>query len=65
MSSRGNRSNPNATRISGQPGASPDRSGVPADPKGTHQESRDHNKHDNPGQAGHKPQRHSPAEEKR
>ena len=28
------------------------------------QESRDHNKHNNPGQTGHKPQRHSPAEEK-
>lgn len=28
------------------------------------QESRGHNKHNNPGQVGHKPQRHSPAEEK-
>ena len=28
------------------------------------QESRDHNKHNNPGQSGHKPQKHSPAEEK-
>jgi hypothetical protein len=31
---------------------------------GMHQESRDHNKHNNPGQSGHKPQEHSPAEEK-
>ena len=32
---------------------------------GTNQESRDHNKHNNPGQEGHKQQQHSPAEEKR
>lgn len=32
--------------------------------QGMHQESRDHNKHNNPGQSGHKPQKHSPAEEK-
>jgi hypothetical protein len=31
--------------------------------RGTHQES-DHNKHNEKGQAGHKPQEHSPAEEK-
>ena len=31
---------------------------------GMNQESRDHNKHNNPGQSGHKPQAHSPAEEK-
>ena len=31
---------------------------------GMNQESRDHNKHNNPGQSGHKPQEHSPAEEK-
>ena len=31
---------------------------------GMHQESRDHNKHNNSGQSGHKPQKHSPAEEK-
>lgn len=31
---------------------------------GMNQESRDHNKHNNPGQSGHKPQKHSPAEEK-
>ncbi len=32
---------------------------------GMNQESRDHNKHNNPGQSGHKPQKHGPAEEKR
>jgi hypothetical protein len=31
---------------------------------GINQESRDHNKHNNPGQSGHKPQKHGPAEEK-
>ena len=37
--------------------------GNPQSTPGT-QESRDHNKHNNPGQTGHKPQKHSPAEEK-
>jgi len=31
---------------------------------GVNQESRDHNKHNRPGQRGHKPQRHRPAEQK-
>jgi len=31
---------------------------------GLNQESRDHHKHNNPGQGGHKPQRHGPSEEK-
>lgn len=31
---------------------------------GMNQESRDHNKHNNAGQDGHKPRKHSPAEEK-
>ena len=31
---------------------------------GVNQESRDHNKHNRPGQKGHKPQRHGPAEQK-
>ncbi len=31
---------------------------------GMNQESRDHNKHNNPGQSGHGVQKHSPAEEK-
>lgn len=30
----------------------------------THRENRDHNKHNDPGQSGHGPQRHTPAEEK-
>ena len=34
-------------------------------PGGGNRESRDHNKHNKPGQEGHKPQKHSPAEEKR
>ena len=37
---------------------------APMDTRGFNQESRDHNKHNNAGQAGHKPQHHSPAEEK-
>ena len=28
------------------------------------QESRDHNKHNNSGQSGHKPQKHTPDQEK-
>ncbi|ACA16457.1 hypothetical protein M446_1992 [Methylobacterium sp. 4-46] len=36
----------------------------PARPPTTHQESRDHNKHNNPGQDGHRPQTHRPGEEK-
>ena len=32
---------------------------------GVNQESRDHNKHNHPGQTGHKPQRHGPAEQKK
>jgi hypothetical protein len=37
---------------------------MPVSRRGMNQESRDHNKHNNPGQSGHKPQKHSPAEEK-
>ena len=37
---------------------------MPVSRQGMNQESRDHNKHNNPGQSGHKPQKHSPAEEK-
>lgn len=37
----------------------------PMTSEGSHRESRDHNKHNNGGQSGHKPQtHHSPAEEK-
>jgi hypothetical protein len=35
----------------------------PVSQHGMNQES-DHNKHNEPGQTGHKPQQHSPAEEK-
>jgi hypothetical protein len=33
--------------------------------KATNRESRDHNKHNDPGQSGHKPQKHTPEGEKR
>jgi hypothetical protein len=36
----------------------------PVSRRGMHQESRGHNKHNHPGQSGHKPQKHSLAEEK-
>jgi hypothetical protein len=36
---------------------------LPVSRRGMNQES-DHNKHNDPGQAGHKPQKHSEAEEK-
>ena len=84
MSEKGNRSQPNSTRIGGKPETgpqNPNRSDITdrmqADSKsaggrapmtggGSHQESRDHHKHNEPGQSGHKPQRHhSPDEEKR
>ncbi|MFL5190947.1 MAG: hypothetical protein ACJ8CF_17310 [Microvirga sp.] len=70
MSSTGNRSNPNQTRIAGhQKSDQPqvDASGKPEIGKqggATHQENRDHNKHNTSGQSGHKPQQHSPAQEK-
>jgi hypothetical protein len=73
MSSKGNRSQPNLVRTQGQQDQQDDRHGT--DHSGqpdvgrsgglSHQESRDHNKHNNAGQSGHKPQQHSPAEEKR
>jgi hypothetical protein len=70
MSSTGNRSNPNETRVSGH--RESDRPQVDAGGKpdigrrggATHRESRDHNKHDNAGQSGHKPQQHSPEQKK-
>ena len=72
MSSTGNRSNPNETRIAGQTDQQGDQphtnaSGTPETGRQggeAHQESRDHNKHNNAGQSGHKPQQHSPAQEK-
>ena len=39
-------------------------SNMPVSRGGMNQESRDHNKHNHDGQSGHKPQKHSPAEEK-
>jgi hypothetical protein len=66
MSSKGNRSQPNETRISGHT----DRKNAQANPNiggqggATHQESRDHNKHNDPGQSGHKPQQPKPSQEK-
>ena len=72
MSSTGNRSNPNETRMSGRPDGRnrqdhTDASGTPEIGRQggiTHQETREHNKHNEPGQSGHKPQKHSPAQEK-
>lgn len=63
MSTKGNRSNPNQTRTAGYQ-SQPDQPSRSAG-SGTHQESRDHNKHNNPGQDGHEPQQHTPAQEKR
>jgi hypothetical protein len=40
------------------------RSEMPVSGRGMNQESRDHNKHNHPGQSGHKPQKHGPGEEK-
>lgn len=36
----------------------------PVSRRGLNQESRDHHKHNRPGQTGHKPQQHGPAEQK-
>jgi hypothetical protein len=63
MTSTGNRSNPNLTRTQGRQD-DPGKTGVEGEGGSSHQESRDHNKHNNSGQSGHKPQRHNPAEEK-
>lgn len=70
MSSTGNRSNPNETRVSGHRkheeahGKAGGRPETGRQGGATHQESRDHNKHNNSGQSGHKPQQHSPSQEK-
>jgi hypothetical protein len=72
MSSKGNRSQPNETRISGHTDhenaqANPNTGGQPQIGRqggATHQESRDHNKHNDPGQSGHKPQQPKPSQEK-
>jgi hypothetical protein len=68
MSTKGNRSNPNQTRIEGhQDGDGAHGSDAPETGRqggATHQETRDHNKHNHGGQSGHKPQKHSPDQEK-
>jgi hypothetical protein len=81
MSSAGNRSNPNQTRTGGHPAdgsENPNRSDITdrtqagsSSPggrtmsSGSNRETREHNKHNHQTQSGHKPQQHSPAEEKR
>lgn len=72
MSSTGNRSNPNETRIAGHGGGQKDQAHVNSSGKPdvgqqgglSHQESRDHNKHNRSDQSGHKPQHHNPSQEK-
>ncbi|KLK91981.1 hypothetical protein AA309_16255 [Microvirga vignae] len=72
MSSTGNRSNPNETRVAGRREGQDDQAHTNASGKpdigrqggATHQETREHNKHNEPGQSGHKPQKHSPPQEK-
>jgi hypothetical protein len=70
MSSTGNRSNPNETRMAGhreEHHTDTNASGKPGIGRrggATHQETREHNKHNDPGQSGHKPQKHSPSQEK-
>lgn len=70
MSTKGNRSNPNQTRIEGHQdsdaghGNGSGASEIGRQSGATHQETRDHNKHNHAGQSGHKPQKHNPAEEK-
>jgi hypothetical protein len=59
-------SDASAAAASAQVPKDPDarRSEMPVSRGGMNQESRDHNKHNKGGQSGHKPQQHSPAEEK-
>ena len=68
MSTKGNRRNPNHTRLEGhQGGDGAHGSGAPEigwQGGATHQETRDHNKHNHAGQGDHKPQKHSPDQEK-
>jgi hypothetical protein len=45
-------------------GRVPEENRAASGPAGTNRESRDHHKHNNPGQSGHKPQRHGVAEQK-
>ena len=41
-----------------------DEPGISTGHRAAHQESRDHNKHNNPGQSGHKPPKPSPRQQK-
>lgn len=66
MSSTGNRSNPDETRVAargdGRDQQAPDASGTPGTGRrggAAHRETREHNKHNGPGRDGH-----SPAQEK-
>jgi len=63
VSTKGNRSNTNQTRITGKRDE-PHQPGGSSASGGSHQESLGHHKHNNPGQGGHKPQRHTPDQEK-
>lgn len=47
------------------PEAGARQSEFPVSRHGMHQESRDHNKHNDPGQSGHGPQEPSPSQEKK
>ena len=66
MSTKGNRSNPNQTRIEGHQASEGDGAHGNGTPEigrqggAAHQETRDHNKHNHAGQSGHKLQKHSP-----
>ncbi len=65
MSSNGNRSQPNHTRVAGRQPQAVERESERPETGVSHQEDRDHNKHNRSGQSGHKPQRHTPDQEKR
>jgi hypothetical protein len=56
---------PHAADAAGRAARRPAREAeFPVSRRGMKQESRSHNKHNRAGQTGHKPQRHTPAEEK-
>ncbi|RDI53653.1 hypothetical protein [Microvirga subterranea] len=65
MSSNGNRSQPNQTRVAGHQPQAAGRDGGRIETGVSHQEDREHNKHNHSGQSGHKPQHHTPDQEKR
>jgi hypothetical protein len=70
MSSTGNRSNPNQTRMAGHRADEQPQVNASGKPEigrqggETHQETREHNKRNHQEQTGHKPQKHSPDQEK-